>query len=205
MTRTTSKGLFSLLAILSLLVISSANSQAGILDDHPDALSPAWTGSVPFLFAPNFSGTIDYAVFTASEFNANFSGLGYVPGDAVVYTYQVFVTGQDDLSQEIVGIINAANSIGTFDIGDFDATSSNFTPNATWLFDDGVPTGSSTWGLAFSSPNLPTWGVSLTIDGGTPAFTSVPTPGPIAIPEPSCLLLVAASLSINCLSRRFRK
>jgi hypothetical protein len=108
------------------------------------------------------------------------------------------------VTAEIVGISNPANTIGTFDIGDVDASSASFTPNARWLFAPGVPTGMSTWGLAFSSPNLPIVGAALTVDGGTQALAAgVPTPGPI--PEPGSFLLAGASLAGACLSRGRRR
>jgi hypothetical protein len=193
MTKTTSKGLFSFLAILSMLV-AIPTSQAGILNGHGAAYGGV-TGSVPFNNGVGLSGSIDYAVFTAGAFNANFGGLGYVPGDALVYTYQVNVAGSLGVSTEIVGISNPANTIGTFDIGDQNALSASFTPNARWFFSPEVPTGMSSWGLAFSSPNLPIVGAALTIDGGTQALVAgVPTPGPIAIPEPATFSLMALSL-----------
>lgn len=193
MTRTTSKGLFSSLAILSMLV-AIPTSQAGILNGHGAAYGGV-TGSVPFNNGVGLSGTIDYAVFTAGNFNANFAGLGYVPGDALVYTYQVNVVGSLGVSTEIVGISNPANTIGTFDIGDQDASSASFNPNARWFFSPEIPTNMSSWGLAFSSPNLPVVGAALTIDGGTQALVAgVPTPGPIAIPEPATFSLLALGL-----------
>jgi hypothetical protein len=176
-----------------------------MLNGHGDAFGGV-TGTVPFNNGVGLSGTIDYAVFTASDFNTNFSGLGYVPGGPLVYTYQVFVTGSLGASAEIVGVSNPANTIGTFDIGDINASSASFTPNARWLFSPAIGTGLSSWGLAFSSPNLPIVGASLTVDGGTQALVAgVPTPGPIGIPEPTTLLLAASSVVHLCLSRRGRR
>jgi hypothetical protein len=193
MTGTTSKGLFSFLAVLCMLVAVST-SQAGILNGHGAAYAGV-TGSVPFNNGVGLSGTIDYAVFTAAAFNANFGGQGYVPGDALVYTYQVEVTGNEGVSVELIGISNPANTIGTFDIGDINAISAFFDPNANWHFSPEIATGETSWGLAFSSPNLPIVGASLTIDGGTQALVAgVPTPGPIAIPEPATFTLLGLSL-----------
>lgn len=204
MTRTTSNGLLQFLAMLAMLVVSAPTSQAGILNGFVPNYA-GWTGSVPFNNGVGLSGSVDYAVLTASQFNANFSGLGYTPGDALVYTYQLNVTGSLGASAEIVGIVNPANTIGTFDIGDQNASSASFTPNARWLFSPEVPTGMSSWGLAFSSPNTPIVGASITVDGGTQAFIiGVPTPGPLAVPEPASLALLASAFAAACLRRGVR-
>ncbi|QDV76187.1 hypothetical protein [Botrimarina mediterranea] len=204
MTPFTTTGLLQFVAALSLIAASSASSVAGILHGHAAAYGGV-TGSVPFNNGVGVSGVIDFAVFTAADFNANFAGLGYVPGDAFVYAYQVEATGPEGLSAEIIGVNNPANTIGTFDIGDQDAASASFTPNARWLFAPEIATGLTSWGLAFSSPNLPIVGASLTIGGGTQALIAgVPTPGPISIPEPSALLLLTSGALAAPLSRRAR-
>ncbi len=193
--------------ITAALVLTGAASvsEAGILNGHAGAFGGV-TGSVPFNNGLGLSGTIDYAVFTAPVFNANFNGLGYVPGDALVYAYQVSVSGNLGVSAEVVGVSNPANTIGTFDIGDVNALSASFTPNARWLFAPEIPTGMTTWGLAFSSRNLPIVGAALTIDGGTQALVAgVPTPGPVPLPEPASVLLVIAGLASCCLPRSRRR
>ena len=204
MTRT-SKELPLFIAAFALTLVFAPFARAGILSGNANAYAGV-TGTVPFNNGVGLSGTIDYAVFTASDFNTNFSGLGYAPGDALVYTYQVFVTGSLGASAEIVGVSNPANTIGTFNIGDQNASSASFTPNARWLFSPEIPAGMSSWGLAFSSSKLPIVGASLTIDGGTQALVAgVPTPGSVSIPEPaSWLLLAVSSLAVSCLSRRSR-
>lgn len=116
---------------------------------------------------------------------------------ALVYTYQMFVTGSLGVSAELVGVSNPGNTIGTFDIGDINASAASFTPNARWLFSPEIPTGMSSWGLAFSSLYLPIVGAALTIDGGTQALVAgVPTPGPVALPEPASGLLLALPLLV---------
>ncbi len=204
MTRIVPTGYFKFIAVASIIMGAASGAQAGILNGHGSAHGGV-TGSVPFNNGVGLSGTIDYAVFTANAFNANFSGLGYVPGDALVYTYQVSVAGSLGVSAEIVGISNPANTIGTFDIGDVNPSSSSFTPNARWLFSPEIPTGMTSWGLAFSTPNLPIVGASLTIDGGTQALVAgVPTPGPVPLPEPGSVLLVASGLAA-CFTWRSRR
>lgn len=177
-----------------LVLWIGSSSYAGTLNLHADAI-PGWTGSVAFDNGSGLKGDLDYAVFTAGDFNTNFSGMGYTPGDAVVYTYQLINSsdpGTDSISAQIVGIINAANTIGTFDIGDVDASSENFVGlNAVWLFNPEIPLGQSSWGLAFSSPNLPMNGAGLTVDGGASIFElNIPTPSDIPIPEPSSLAVL---------------
>lgn len=200
----TAKRFFLIASLLSVSSLASV-AQAGILNGHGAAFGGV-TGSVPFNNGVGLSGTIDYAVFSAGAFNANFAGLGYVPGDALVYTYQVNVTGTLGVSAEIVGIGNPANTIGTFNIGNQNASSASFTPNARWLFSPEIPTGMSSWGLAFSSPKLPIVGGSLTIDGGTQALSQgVPTPGPITIPEPATLALGIGSLGALLVTKRVRR
>ena len=199
----TAKRFFLIASLLSVSSLASV-SQAGILNGHGAAFGGV-TGSVPFNNGVGLSGTIDYAVFSAGAFNANFAGLGYVPGDALVYTYQVNVAGSLGVSAEIIGISNTANTIGTFNIGNQNASSASFTPNARWLFSPEIPTGMTSWGLAFSSPKLPIVGASLTIDGGTQALVAgVPTPGPISIPEPATLALGVGGLAAMLFSKRVR-
>ncbi len=205
MTRMTPAGCSRLIAVASMLIGAASSAHAGILNGHAAAFGGV-TGTVPFNNGVGLSGTIDYAVFTAPNFNANFGGLGYVPGDALVYTYQVNVSGSLAVTAEIVGVSNPANTIGTFDIGDVDASSASFTPNARWLFAPGIPTGMTSWGLAFSSFNLPIVGAALTVDGGTQALVAgVPTPGPVPSPEPASLLLVASGLAAGCVLRPRRR
>lgn len=205
MTRIAPTGLFRCVAVASITMGAASIAQAGILNGHGSALGGV-TGSVAFNNGVGLSGSIDYAVFTANAFNANFGGLGYVPGDALVYTYQISVTGSLGVSAEIVGVSNPANTIGTFDIGDVSPSSSSFTPNARWLFAPEIPTGMTSWGLAFSSPSLPIVGAALTIDGGTQALVAgVPTPGPVPLPEPGSVSLAASGLAACCLSRSRRR
>lgn len=201
---TATNKIFSAAIVLSLALLSNPIACAGILNGHGAAYNNI-AGSVPFNNGVGLSGTIDYAVFTADAFNANFGGLGYAPAGPLVYTYQVEVAGSLGVSAEIVGISNPASAIGTFDIGDVDATSASFTPNARWLFSPEIPTGMSSWGLAFSSPNLPIVGASLTVDGGTQALVAgVPTPGPIPlVPEPASAILLVGMVGFG-LFRRVR-
>jgi hypothetical protein len=205
MKRTAIRGFLQYITFSALvIVVFASRSDAGLLNGHGAAFGGV-TGTQPFNNGVGLSGTIDYAVFTAGDFNANFAGLGYVPGDALVYTYQVEVTGSLGVSVELVGIGNPANTIGTFNIGDQNASSASFNPNARWFFSPEIPTGMSSWGLAFSSPQLPIVGAALTIDGGTQALVAgVPTPGPIMVPEPATMIVLVLGLAGCCLRRQIR-
>lgn len=204
MIRSTTPRLLRLLGVFALTAAVTTPSLAGILNGHAAAYGGV-AGSVPFNNGLGVSGNVDYAVFTADAFNANFGGLGYVPTDAFVYTYQVESTGPEGLSAEIIGVSNPAHTIGTFDIGDVNAASASFTPNARWLFAPEIATGTTSWGLAFSSPALPIVGASLTIAGGMQSLVAgVPTPGPFSVPEPGSLLLVTIGAFVACATRRHR-
>jgi hypothetical protein len=202
----TSRKLILLIAVNVLTIVLAPSVWAGILNGHGAAYGGV-TGTAPFNNGVGLSGTIDYAVFTSSAFNANFSGLGYVPASPLVYTYQVFVTGGLGVSAELVGpIVNPANTIGTFDIGDQDSSSESLIPTASWFFSPEIPTGMSSWGLAYSSPNIPIVGGALTIDGGTNAVAfGLPVPGPIGIPEPGTLLMMGTGLLVPYFLRRSRR
>jgi hypothetical protein len=204
MIHSTTPRLLRLFGVFTLTLTAATPSLAGILNGHAAAYSGV-AGSIPFNNGLGVSGNVDYAVFTAADFNANFGGLGYVPTDAFVYTYQVEATGSEGLSAEIIGVSNPAHTIGTFDIGDVNAASASFTPNARWLFAPEIATGTTSWGLAFSSPALPIVGASLTIAGGMQSLVAgVPTPGPISVPEPGSLLLVTIGALVAGAARRRR-
>lgn len=195
-----------------MLFLASAGSAAP-LSGHPDAYNDgtSWTGAVSLVNLP-LEATLEYAVFTAADFTANFGGSGYVPSDSLVYTYQIFGIGSQAVTAEIVGISNPVSNIGTFQINasDIDASSAAITTNAVWEFSPGIGAGETSYGLAFSSPNAPMAnGPSLTVAEGTSGTFSVlnfgvPTPGSIAIPEPATLALSMLASSAVLLSRRRR-
>ncbi len=177
--------------------------QAGILNGHVAAYENV-AGSIFFNNGAGLSGNIDYAVFTAAAFNAHFGGLGYAPASELVYAFQIENLGSVYVSGETISVANAANTIGTFNIGDVDASSATLTPDAEWSFAPGIAPGDSSWGLAFSSPNLPIVGFFTTFDGDTSwLMAGVPTPGHNPIPEPASLALLAIGSVLTC--RRIRR
>lgn len=201
--------LWTLLAAM-LALLSASPSSGGPLNGHVDALS-GFTGSVPFDDGLGLEGYIDFAVFTAAAFNANYFGLGYVPGDAVVYTYQIESEGDIDITALKVFLGAPANTIGSFGplvAGAIEPFTAAFDPtNAEWLFDPGLD--GVSFGLAYSSPLEPTIGSFEVFDLRSSSLVGlgVPVPGPegpIPVPEPATILLLGAGLMIHA-RRRFRR
>lgn len=155
-------------------------------------------------------GHIDYAVYTAANYPAGFTGYVPTPGQ-YVYTYQAYqhIDGPAPLSQLILAIENAANNPGTFTgdggFGPVVPTSPADIPDdiqlvaldsIQWSFFSGVQAGHNTIGLAFSSPNPPAMFNGVVIDDGTVGFViPLPSPGGPDVPEPSTLVLASVGLA----------
>ena len=213
------RSFFTALAVVSLLASSSF---AGTLATTPGAFddgSMVWQGSVAYDNTLGLNGTIDYVVMTAANFAANFptagtpasgttlSPSGYTAGDDLVYLYQVNNAGGFSVSAQIVGIDNPANTIGEFRETASDIESSlygfDIGGNAIWNFSvPFIAGGQSSTILAFSSPNVPEFGASITVNGGTLAFSSVPTPSATPIPEPASIAMLALGTMFVATRRR---
>lgn len=207
---TTLKSILAAVAVFSLLAVPA---QAGVLDGHALAYNngTSWTGTSAYdngLAAPNnLVGTVDFAVFTSADFATAFPGSSYVPTNGLVYTYQVLNSGTFAVSAEIVGVNNPASGIGQFEntVGEVGSSLFGFDNggNAVWNFSNPfIGTGQNSYILAFSSPQEPILGSSITVDGGTFGVSMVPTPGPDPIPEPSSVLLISAGLLGVCTRRQ---
>lgn len=189
---------------LFVSLVATQAGHAGVLSGNAAAL-PGWTGSVPYDNGNNLSGSVDFAVFTAAAFNANFGGMGYVPGDDYVYTYQTNNTGSDNFSQLTVGITNPANTIGTFSIGDIDTSSALFdgSGNAEYQFlSPAIGTGQTSYGLAFSAPTLPIELGGIISDGGGAIQIALPSPGTIPEPTSASILALAGGVALGSVRRR---
>lgn len=217
---------FIALVAVSALLVAGAPAYAGILNNHPLAYDNnagpgpggSWTGSDVYdngLASPfHLVGNLDFAVFTAANFVTAFPGAApaYVPGDALVYAYQIENQGDFAVSAQIVGISSVANTIGSFlyNAGEVAPSFSVFDVggNAIWGFTaPNIGTGQDSYVLAYSSPNIPTMGtgVGITVDGGTFGITNVPTPSSTPIPEPASIAVAGLGLVSCLLSRRRTK
>ena len=195
------KLLLAAVAVLSLII---SPASAGVLNGNAAALAGS-TGTAPYANG-TLTGTLDYAVFTAAAFNATFPASGYSPtAGELVYTYQLINdAGGDAVTSVSIGLLgNPANNVGTFTIGDDDATSSSISAaEVDWNFSS-IVGGDTSFGLAFSAPTLPADSFGTVIDGGLFAFPfPVPAPGSVPIPEPATVGLAAIAIVMTRFSRR---
>lgn len=219
------------LFFICAFALIAAPAFAGPLATDPSTYqSGFWSGSTGFLGVdPNnnnaptgLTGNVDWAVWAPGTFPVGFAGhLGWAPTPGeFVYAYQVHETGSLLFSQLKVSLLNIADNIGSFSgnggnglvAGDFPSTF--VTPflnpfnSATWTF-DGIVTGGSSSGLAFSSPNVPMFVPASVLDHGSSANVfPVPSPGEGIAPEPATLTLAgsaSAMLALAWLRRRLRK
>jgi hypothetical protein len=178
-----------------------------------------WHGSTGFdddgdpldLEGDGLEGNVDWAVFTSAVFNTEFPGSGYIPpAGQMVFTYQINVAGTAPLSSLSVGINNEpTGSIGSFSGGGVtgvDPVGKSLSPvSASFSFlGESIPVGSSSSGLAYSSPNVPMSFFGSVIDGGSSAIVvPLPTPSSTAyIPEPSTAVLAGLALLLLSAVRR---
>lgn len=177
-------------------------------------LDGAWYGSSPYADS-SLNGTVDWAVFTPTQFSAAFPGSSFVPTpNELVYAYQVVNNGTSDASQMSMTLFSSADNIGSFSnlAGTAPSSEAIVEPSpvgsATWSFDPTtIPgNGNSSVGLAYSSPYAPAsiFGAAL-IDSGLQASTetTVVTPSQTlaGVPEPSALILLAVAAILMWLRR----
>jgi len=202
---------------VSLALAIAFPASAGMLAGNEDAM-PGWTGSTDFDFDglpkedTNLEGYVDFAVF-GPENVPSFGDYEPTEGE-LVYAYQVFAEGTDDVSAFVLTLNGVADNIGSSsDSGLVSPSAAAFIPtgepggSAQWDFNSpGISPGQSSYLLLFSSPQLPENFAGLTIDGGTNAMViPVPTPGSKSIPEPSTLtMMVCGLIAAGCIGRRNR-
>jgi hypothetical protein len=185
------------------------------------------SGTVSFAVSSsphNLSGTIDYGVFLASDFNAAFPA-NPQPG-AVVYAYQIFVqdtTVLSDISHLSLAFItdplaNNFNQINSPDspftgfLGTAATSIGSTDEEADWFFGSPIQPGFYSKILVYSSPYLPTLSAWTVQDGGLQysqsGFTNqLPVPGSTPAPEPGTITLVvlAGLFGAPLMVRRIRR
>jgi hypothetical protein len=211
--------IFAVMSCCFVLLIG-ASAEAGLLAVHPlaynDGNGPAggaWRGSSPFV-NDGLSGTVDWAVFTASAFNSlpGLSGYTATAGE-LVYAHQIFTAGTLGATQmDIVLAGNPAGDGGSFTATGISGVSAFFafadSVGATWLLDAETDTLTPSEGLVYSSPNRPQLtGIPTLLDGGVSAAGSLPIgiPGPNPIPEPAAWFLASIATTIWFLFRGGRR
>ncbi len=202
--------------IFGLVASCASPVFAGALASDTTSYLSSWNGTTAFQGHDEFGnpsglvGTVDYAVYTDAQFQANFPGSGFTPANTndFIYVYQAFETGSAALSSLSVRVVNQVDAQSYFsginDLGNGaqlvagQAPSSMTTDTAdgfvTWEF-PGVLTGGSTAALVFASPFAPILSQGSTIDDGTVGFVRpLPAPGTTTgtpnTPEPGTLTLV---------------
>ena len=159
----------------------------------------------------NLEGYVEWVIYDVGNFPLGYTG--YTPtADQLVYAYQIFVTGNMDnpVTNVAVAIIpgRPKNNIGFFSggsvSGDVPTDQEFLTQYADWDF-DGIATGTSSRGIAFSSPNVPENLFGSVVDGGQSApVIFLPSPSATAIPEPSMLVMLMFGAGSLILARRRR-
>lgn len=212
--------------VLVALVIASsvtATASAGLLGTgHSYVDGQIWEGYQTFsgtVTGGTLAGTLDYAVFTPSEFTFLYGNDEYTPTPGeLVYTYQIHNTGSVNITISKLLLLSGApaDNAGAFEgsgvSGQYPYLSTvNLGLNVTWDFTNGhniVPPGDSA-GLAFSSIRKPmNRDIDVIVDGGKACnVRDVIGPGTVSIPEPSSLVLLTAAAAVAGLvvARKRRK
>jgi len=210
--------------LAALVAFSALPALAGQLNLNANAI-PGFTGTTPFANAspPDFLlGTVDYAVFAPGDFTTAFPASGYTPtAGQLVYAYQIIPT--DGLNTEFISFMSVnlngdANNISAFELepGNTPSDASTFTfgptgmagENAEWyFFGGGIPISGRSYGLVYSSPNVPQMLDGNVVDGGLTAnVIPLPVPSPVAIPEPGTItMLWLGGLGILAIAARRRR
>jgi hypothetical protein len=170
----------------------------------------AWYGEAPYSFdgALGLMGTVEWEVFAPATFNSVLGGNGYTAQpNELVYAFQVENTGASDASTFNADVIdpNPFDHIGYFNLAGGVAPSASSAVTsppldyAQWYFPPNpIPSGGSSVGLAYSSPNAPAnTSFGTLVDFGLNATaTPLPEPSttPAVIPEPGTLALLAMAV-----------
>jgi hypothetical protein len=208
------------LGAFAVVCVMATMASAGLLGTgHSYDDGTLWEGTQAFSKtsgANTLSGSVDYAVFTASEFGNLFTGYVATP-DELVYTYQIHNSGTVNITLSKLLLLSGATADnpgffegdGVSGMAPYASTISG--QNVTWDFTTGhniVSPGESV-GLAFSSTRRPmARDINVIVDGPLSVNVQyVAGPGSVPIPEPSslALLTVAAAAAGIAVVRNRRK
>ena len=210
--------------LAAFVAFSALPALAGQLNLNANAI-PGFTGTTGFINAspPDFLvGTVDYAVFAPGDFTTAFPASGYTPtAGQLVYAYQIIPT--DGVNTEFISFMTVnlngdANNISAFELesGNTAPDLSTFTfgptgvagENAEWYFvSGGIPISGRSYGLVYSSPNIPQMLSGNVVNSGlTASVVPLPVPSPVPVPEPGTITLAGlGGLGILAAAARRRR
>jgi len=210
--------------IVSLIAATASAGLIGTGLSYTDGTHPlGWEGTKHFsatVTGGTLAGDLDWAVFTANNFNSLFTGYnGYAPTRGeLVYSYWLHNTGTVNISiGELVLLSQApADNEGMF-TGNGISGQQPYQMSITSgdvIWDYTGPSGANnivhpgtSGGMAVCSIRMPRADYYVVVDGGTGTnCTNIAGPGTVAIPEPSGLTLLAvAAVVIGAIGIRQRK
>ena len=201
-------------------------ANAGLLTADPNAL-PGFQGTSTFIGtsgAFTLHADVDYAVYAPGAFDTS-AALGFPAaadpsgGTEFVYAYQIFNDGPAGSTIALnlsVALLPGAIPAGSHRIGDAPGTPAGGVPpdsalfipgtdpehNAKWSYNSGLPLGSNSDILLFTSPRGPTF-VTSGMQGGHTTIAAASLPSPI--PEPAtAILAVLAAVCLLAIRRAAR-
>jgi hypothetical protein len=202
------KASWALAAFAVVCVMTTAASASLLGTGHTYNDGTVWEGNQTFtktVGSNTLAGSVDYAVFTISEFEKLFTGYNATAGE-LIYAYQIHNTGTVNITLSKLLLLSGAtgDNPGSFEgngvtgMTPYAATISG--QNVTWDFTTGhniVSPGDSV-GLAFSSIRRPmARDINVIVDGPLSVnVQNVAGPGSVSIPEPSSLALLTAVAAV---------
>lgn len=165
----------------------------------------AWYGEQSYS-SNSLSGTVEWEVFLPSTFDSVLGGQGYTAeSNELVYAFQIENAGTSVASTFVADVDDGHpfDSVGDFNLpgGTAPGTTPTLVSSSPWNYGywyfppSYIPSGGSSVGLAYSSPDSPTdTSFGYLVDNGLNAYANpLPEPSttPAVIPEPGTLAMLA--------------